>query len=253
VSGPYDVPDDPDDVTLWAGRLRAWPTPAAAAPGSGDDEDTAISARPVADDTVRVSRPVPPDDTMRVDRPAPVPAPADDTVRVDRPAPADDTVQVRRATPTPADDTVRGPRERPAPESAASLLDETTAPGRRRGADAGRDAAPAETSTAETAAGTRRARGRQQGPTTELPSGDPAPRPREVRVPAGEHELYRPRVDEAVRVTRAVPPARPDDAPDAAEVLPRTPRRSRTRAIVLAGVVVVLVATATIALFLLMG
>ncbi|WP_022878285.1 hypothetical protein [Microbacterium sp. B19] len=235
MSGPYDVPDDPDDVTLWAGRLRAWPTPPTAAPETGDDEvdeDTAISVRPVADDTVRVRRQAPSDDTVRVDRPAPVPAPADDTVRVDRPAPV----------PVPADDTVRV--DRPSPP-----IDETTAPGRRRGADV----APAETSTADTEAGTRRARRSPEVPTTELPSGDPAPRPREARVPAGDHELYRPRVDEAVRVTRAAPPARPDDAPDAAEVLPRTPRRTRTRAIVLAATVVVLVAAAAIALFLLMG
>ncbi|WP_371360319.1 hypothetical protein, partial [Salmonella sp. E404] len=76
----------PDDVTLWAGRLRAWPTPPAAAPGTGEeevDEDTAISARPVADDTVRVRRPAPADDTVHVPRRASVPAPADDTVRVD--------------------------------------------------------------------------------------------------------------------------------------------------------------------------
>ncbi|MGC0368451.1 hypothetical protein [Microbacterium sp. SLBN-111] len=263
MSGPYDVPDDPDDVTLWAGRLRAWPTPPTVGTGTDEDEvdeDTAISARPVADDTVRVRRQVPPDDTVRVDRPAPaddtvrvdrpapVPAPADDTVRVDRPAPvpapADDTVRVDRPAPVPApaDDTVRV--DRPAPP-----VDETTAPGRRRGGDA----APAETSTADTAAGTRRARRSPEVPTTELPSGDPAPRPRDARVPSGEHELYRPRVDEAARVTRAAPPARPDDAPDAAEVRPRTPRRTRTRAIVLAVTVVVLVAAAAVALFLLMG
>ena len=87
----------------------------------------------------------------------------------------------------------------------------------------------------------------------DIPSGDPVPAPRRARVPDADHALYRPRADEAIRVTRAVPPARPIDAPDAAVVRPRTARRARIRGVILAAAVLVVVAGATITLFLLMG
>lgn len=250
MSGPYDVPDDPDEVTLWAGRLRAWPTPPT--PGDPDDidGDTAISSRPaVADDTVRVVRD----------------APVDDTVRVEREEPTDDTVRVRRDRPdadrgpgpadAPADETVRVTRDRSEPADAPPV-DETTAPGRRRG-DGSSPATPVdaddEARTGDTAAGTRRARSRGRLEALDIPSGDPVPAPRRARVPDADHALYRPRADEAIRVTRAVPPARPIDAPDAAMVRPRTARRARIRGVILAAAVLLVVAGATITLFLLMG
>ncbi len=158
---------------------------------------------------------------------------------------------------TPPDETVRLTRDRrlPAPADAPDV-DETTAPGRRRGAGTA-EAAPAPTEddapTADTAAGTRRSRSRVPAETPEIPSGDPVPVPRAARIPVGDHELYRPRADEAIRVTRTVPPARPTDAPDAAEVRPRTLRRARIRGLVLAVTVVAVVVAAAITLFLLMG
>ena len=289
MSGPYDVPEDPDDVTLWAGRLRAWPTrPSAPADADEIDDDTAVSARLApADDTVRSVRDAPADDTVRSVRDAPADdtvrsvrdAPAEDTVRVERDAPADDTgrsvrdapaddtVQVRqvRTAPepesvpsdVPADETVRVARDRRVPDTpGAADVEETTAPGRRRGAESA-PPAPANTEDevppSDTAAGVRRSRSRVRDETPEIPSGDPAPVPRAARIPAGDHELYRPRADEAIRVTRALPPARPTDAPDAAEVRPRTPRRARIRGLVLAVTVVAVVVAAVTALFLLMG
>lgn len=267
MSGPYDVPDDPDEVTLWAGRLRAWPTrPSAPVDADEIDEDTAVSARLAAgEDTVRVARDAPVGDTVRVVRDAP----GDDTVRVTRDAPTEDTVQVRQVRPAPepesapsdvpADETVRVARERRAPDpSDGPAVDETTAPGRRR-ATGPAQATPASTedeaSTVDddTATGTRRSTSRDRAETPEILSGDPAPVPRAARVPVGDHELYRPRADEAIRVTRAVLPVRPTDAPDAAEVRPRTPRRARIRGLVLAVTVAAVVVAAAITLFLLMG
>ena len=76
MSGPYDVPDDPEDVTLWAGRLRPWPAAPSPSDGGDDtaDEDTAVSVRSAeVDDTVRVVRHEPSDDTIRVARDAAAP------------------------------------------------------------------------------------------------------------------------------------------------------------------------------------
>ena len=69
MSGPYDVPDDPDEVTLWAGRLRAWPTrPSAPVDAEEIDEDTAVSARPAAGAVVVARRIV----QVRAQRPGPL-------------------------------------------------------------------------------------------------------------------------------------------------------------------------------------
>lgn len=245
MSGPYDVPDEPDDVTLWAGRLRAWPTPPTGATDAADDEiddDTAVSPRQVAADTVRVERPVLSDETVRVERPSPQAAPAH-----------------RPSTPPdgePADETISVERRRPRPSVDVPVPDDTTAPARARGVGTLDEApadAPDETPTSDTAAGTRRARSRVSVSTAAPPSGDPVPTPREARLPVADHELYRPRADEAVRVARTAAPARSSDAPDVAEVLPRSSRRARKRGLVLAVTVVVLVAAAAIGLFLLMG
>lgn len=310
MSGPYDVPDDPEDVTLWAGRLRPWPALQSPSDDTADavDEETAVSVRSTGiDDTVRVAREEPSDDTVRV---APR-EPSDDTVRVvraespvetvvpGREEPADDTVRVTReespvvpgrdgpAEPVIADDpneeTIRVSRHPVSRDAAIPTVDETTAPGRRR-APARSDepdprgepaavpapapaAAPAhgpasvpepdpaaDVPTGDTATGTRRARTRLRVETESLPSADPVSPPREARVPSdAAHELYRPRADEAIRVARSAPPARADDAPDAADVRPHTARRSRGRGVVLLAVVVVVVVGAAVGLFLLMG
>lgn len=252
MSGPFDVPDDPDDVTLWAGRLRAWPTPPADSTDTADsddvDDDTAISSRNApADDTVRVARDAPADDTVRVPRDAP----ADDTVRVPRPQPVpaapevldDETVRVSPPAPS------RGPVE-------GGVVDETTIPGRRRGVapDAEASTDPDDgASTGDTAAGTRRARSRPRVEEPEIPFGDPVPTPRGARIPTADHELYRPRADGAIRVTRTAVPARSTDAPDAAEVRPRDARRTRGRGALLVAAVVLVLAVAAVAVFLLMG
>lgn len=240
MSGPFDVPDDPDDVTLWAGRLRAWPTPPVESAATDDpddvDDDTAVSPRNApADDTVRVLRDAPADDTVRVPRPQPVPhAPEvvdDETVRVAPPASS------------------RGPVE-------SGIVDETTIPGRRRGVAPDDEASTDpddEASTGDTAAGTRRARSRPRVEEPEIPSGDPVPTPRGARIPTTDHELYRPRADQAVRVTRTAVPARSTDAPDAAAVRPREARGTRGRGALLVAAAVLVLAVAAVVVFLVMG
>ncbi|REC99875.1 hypothetical protein DEU35_0851 [Microbacterium sp. AG157] len=149
MSGPYDRADDPEEVTLWAGRLRAWPTP----PAAGDDEivdETILSRREAPEDeTARGAADVPADETVISRRSAP----DDDTVRSRTDVPVDETVISRRSAPD--DDTVRShvaapddaivissdgapddativsqPAPRAAPEAIGSVDDEvgTTAP-----------------------------------------------------------------------------------------------------------------------------
>ncbi len=239
MSGPFDVPDDPDDVTLWAGRLRAWPNPPAESAATRDsddvDDDTAISSRNApADDTVRVARDAPADDTVRVSRPQPVPpAPEvvdDETVRVSTPASSRGAVESGTV-----DETIPGQRRGVAPDDAASTDPDD------------------EASTDDTAAGTRRARSRPRVDEPEIPSGDPVPTPRGARIPTTDHELYRPRADQAIRVTRTAVPARSTDAPDAAAVRPRDARGTRGRGALLVASVVLVLAVAAVAVFLLMG
>ncbi|MFG6280937.1 hypothetical protein [Microbacterium sp. S16(2024)] len=250
MSGPYDVPDDPDDVTLWAGRLRPWPARPDPAVDDGDeiDEDTAVSLRSArAEDTVRVVRE----------------EPSDATVRIVRDEPSDETARARggegaaAATPDESfDDTIRGSREATPRDDPPPALEETTAVGRRRrgAATSPEPEPPSDAPTGDTAAGTRRSRSRERVTTDALPSADPVPRPRDARIPSGgAHELYRPRADEAIRVARSAPPARSDDAPDAAEVRPRSVRRGRTRGFLLLAAIVVVASAAAVALFLLMG
>ncbi|PNW09863.1 hypothetical protein C1632_05550 [Microbacterium testaceum] len=138
MSGPYDRADDPEEVTLWAGRLRAWPTP----PAAGDDEivdETILSRREApedetargaadvpADETVISRRSAPDDDTVRSRTDVPVDetvisrrsAPDDDTVRSRTDVPADETVISRRSAPD--DDTVRSRTDVPADETVIS-------------------------------------------------------------------------------------------------------------------------------------
>lgn len=117
MNGFSDRPDDPDDVTIWAGRLRSWPANPPAACDEPDD-DTVRSDRTEGDapheETVRSPRA---DAVEAVVGPPPV-EPDEATVRSGRTAPDDDTVRVERgigdgapdrATPhlgAAADDTV---------------------------------------------------------------------------------------------------------------------------------------------------
>ncbi|WP_295790319.1 hypothetical protein [uncultured Microbacterium sp.] len=55
MSGPDDRADDADEVTLWAGRLRAWPTPQPS--GDEPDDDTVLSVPESAVDDTLMSRP----------------------------------------------------------------------------------------------------------------------------------------------------------------------------------------------------
>ncbi|AOX45513.1 hypothetical protein [Microbacterium sp. BH-3-3-3] len=133
MSGPYDRPDDPDEVTLWSGRLRPWP--AAPVPegdvddetvrsgGTDLDDDTVVSGRFAHDDTVRSARPEVDDDTLRS---APA-LPDDDTVvsrcaRIDPGAAASDVDPVDADDPADAS-TTTAPRR---PLASIPDLDEVT-------------------------------------------------------------------------------------------------------------------------------
>lgn len=109
MNGPYDRPDDPDEVTLWSGRLRPWP--AAPVPegdvddetvrsgGTDLDDDTVVSGRLAHDDTVRSARPEVDDDTLRS-----APALPDDDTVVSRSARIDPGAAASDADPADADD-----------------------------------------------------------------------------------------------------------------------------------------------------
>ncbi|WP_144829783.1 hypothetical protein [Microbacterium sp. BH-3-3-3] len=106
MSGPHDRPDDPDEVTLWAGRLRAWPTPPA------HDDAAAVE---VDDDTVRVHAAGP--------EVEPDTEPDADTVLSGGARAADDTVVSTRD-----DDGIgtTAPRRAARPSAAAPDLDDET-------------------------------------------------------------------------------------------------------------------------------
>ncbi|MDZ5145747.1 hypothetical protein [Microbacterium testaceum] len=104
MSGPYDRPDDPDEVTLWAGRLRSWPTP----PPAGDDE--------LADETVLSRRDTPDDDTVLSAADVP-----EGETYVSRRTPGEGSSAslVERA----GDETIVSRREAPGEEPSASLVE----------------------------------------------------------------------------------------------------------------------------------
>lgn len=128
MSGPYDRPDDPDEVTLWAGRLRSWPTPA---PAEDDElaDETVLSRRDTPDDdTVRSAADVPEDETFVSRR---TPGEESSASRVDL---ADEaTVVSRREVPVeepsasrvdlPDDETIVSRAEVPAGEMSRSRVD----------------------------------------------------------------------------------------------------------------------------------
>lgn len=104
MSGPYDRPDDPDEVTLWAGRLRSWPTP----PPAEDDE--------LADETVLSRRDTPDDDTVLSAADAP-----EDETYVSRRTPGEESSASRGEL---ADEvTVVSRREAPVEEPSASRVE----------------------------------------------------------------------------------------------------------------------------------
>ncbi|OZD31208.1 hypothetical protein CH252_39725 [Rhodococcus sp. 06-1477-1B] len=106
MSGPDDRADDPDEVTLWAGRLRSWPVP----PVVEDDvaDDTILSRREAPEDETFRSRDAAPDDATVISQRE---APADATVVSQREAPEDETIRSRNVAPD--DETVISQREEP--------------------------------------------------------------------------------------------------------------------------------------------
>ncbi|MDU0344786.1 hypothetical protein RWH44_03610 [Microbacterium sp. KSW2-29] len=129
MSGPFDRPDDPDEVTLWAGRLRAWP---ANPPAPADDDATASTVADDLDDaTVRSDAREPDDATVIARRADAVEEPDDATVIVRRvdavEAPDDRTMTARGAdleAPPPDDATVVSvpPRSGDGSDAAASTV-----------------------------------------------------------------------------------------------------------------------------------
>lgn len=127
MSGPYDHPDDPDEVTLWAGRLRSWPTPP---PVEEDDEvadETVLSRRDSEDHDTDLSAPDLLEDETFVSRRTPVQDPSGSSVEL----PDDETV-VSRAE-LPAEETPRG---------RVDLPDDATVVSRREAPDDATRASP---------------------------------------------------------------------------------------------------------------
>jgi hypothetical protein len=121
-------PDDPDDVTIWAGRLRAWPAaePAPTIEHEAPDEGTRLSPRrrraEPEQEPERPSEPEPESDTVlrpRSPAAAPTPAPAPPSVEPAH-TDVDDRTELRAARPAaaaaeasaPADATELRPRTR---------------------------------------------------------------------------------------------------------------------------------------------
>ncbi len=143
MSGPYDKPDDPEDVTLWAGRLRPWPasvTPATADDGADpavNEDETLIARRGTARRAEVASDEAVADDTVIVPRERAAGAERDDTAIVARES-QDHTVLVRRGATTngPEADEVGDtapaePARRAGTVPDMRAADDDTAPGRR--------------------------------------------------------------------------------------------------------------------------
>lgn len=244
MSGPYDRADDPDEVTLWAGRLRAWPTPPSTVDdvddetvlsrGADPDDDTVLSAgESAAGDTV-LSRGAVPDDTTVLSTGEPA---ADDTLL----SPAVELVEDEGADA----ETTAPRRAAPAAPDAQPLddarIDEATRPRRRIDEGDGGD----------TEAGSRRSR-RQAAQPAPAVAAPPVNAARQPLTPAAlARETYAPHRDHAVRVSRSpVAPVRSEA--DASVVRPRR-RRGTARVVTLVVVVAVVVAVAAIGLALLLG
>lgn len=223
--------DDPDGVTLWSGRLRAWPV----ASGLNGDED----------DTVRTRRPAPGRDTAgssrAVELDASSPSLDDDVSPLD-----DDTAPSRRSTPPAGSE--RPPSEKTSTTSApiddglsASVVDTSTIP--RAGVEPRVSASVADTEA--------EARPRGIRPPAPVVDGEP-PAEREARSPVALHrESYSPRVDEPARVARAAAGGAVRSG-DAALVHPRR-SAGRARLVVLTTAVLAVVVLAAVGVVLLLG
>lgn len=278
MNGPDEHDDGPDDVTLWSGRLRAWPV----APGVDEsaDDDTVSTRR-----TTSVGGAVPSPAASRHDLPL-VPAALPDDPAPHAPPDVAAPHAIEDVTARQKIDDITAPRAPDQVTMRAALLDVTapsepddvTAPTRSRAAQAGAgrsrtgdpsaipdaidDDPPAsvvDTSTAPRAGIEPRltasvadtaadARPRGIRPPVPVVHGEP-PAGREARSPVAlQREAYAPRVDEPARVARAstVGTARSGDA---ALVHPRRgPSRARLAVLTAAVVAVVVLAAVGVAL-----
>ncbi|KQR21496.1 MULTISPECIES: hypothetical protein [Microbacterium] len=261
MNDPDGHDDDPDGVTLWSGRLRAWP----AAPEPDGNEDDTLSARrttsgggaPPSRAAENDERPPSHGDTAsraarRGDAPLPPPALADQrppSALDDVTAPSvldSDTAPSRSRTPhagaglSPPGDTSTIPAAIDG-SLPASVADTSTVP--RAGVEPRLSASIADT---EEDSGPRGIR-----PVVPVVDGEP-PAQREARSPVAlRRESYAPRVDEPARVARASTGGAVRSS-DAALVHPRR-SPGRVRLVVLAAAVVAVVALAAVGVALLLG
>ncbi|MEV8241573.1 hypothetical protein AB0O90_15130 [Microbacterium testaceum] len=241
MSGPYDKADDPDEVTLWAGRLRSWPTSPVDSEEDGtseedDADETVVSRRRRsggADDDTLIARRRGHDDTVRADHDPrsegtpPVAEVIDDTAPGSR-AVVEETVRSERGS-SADDDTAPRPR--------ASVAETVRSPRPVQGDD---DTAPG-------ARGSREALPSRAAPSRPLAAAvdeaQTAPRP--ARVPDPDTaETYRPRIDDAVRVPRSAPAPRGGPERDPALVRARSSRRGALAPLVIGGATVAVIAGA---------
>lgn len=273
MSGPEGGDDDLDEVTLWAGRLRAWP---AAPPSDAEGDDTVRSERRSAREPARAVD-AESDETVRWPRPPSAGGEPASGGPVDSEVLPDDDTAPRRAARSRADvldheaddQTVRsrpaadftGPRPVvgvPAPEVPAAGDPVATAPAADDldGADTAAEATGADAPDADdtvddddTASAVHRRSPRAADPLVDATTPGAG---REAHAPTALHrETYGPRVDAPVRVARSAVPSVPR-VPDAAAVAPRH-ARGGARLLVLAAVIVGVVALAIVGVVLLLG
>lgn len=225
MSGPYDRPDDPDEVTLWSGRLRSWPTPP---PVEEDDEvadETVLSRRDSEDHDTDLSAPDLLEDETFVSRRTPVQDPSGSSVEL----PDDETV-VSRRTPVQdssgplvelPDDVTVVSRRTPVQDSSGSsveLPEDVTVVSRREAPVGGPSGVPAELPDDETVVS------RAELPAEETPRG-------RVDLPDDATVVSRREApDDATRASPQNGPVLPGLAgPADDEVGTTAPRRASTR------------------------
>lgn len=232
MSTPGGPDDDVDDVTLWAGRLRAWPVVPTLDEG---DDATVRSARstPAADDEASEE----------------VIDPVDDTILLRPAARRSEAPPTSTADPAPE-------RDAPDEDTAPSRSTGTRAERRAREADAidafseaaGTDTVAHAVEVDDTTAGSRPRAGEPAPPRIDDASGAV----REARSPVAlGREAYGPRADAPVRVARRAADPRPSMTNAAAA----HPRRTRggARLLILLAVMVAVVAVAGVGVALLLG
>lgn len=272
----HDDIDDPEDVTLWAGRLRPWPAAPVDPPATVSRAEPIPAEGAEADDqTIRSPRSVPAPDAISSPR-APL---GDETIPSTRAADAVAGPGPERVATEPAggvdDDTAPArPRIPPATIDDTDAV-EVTAPARSRAALAAsatvgdsRDDDTDDSTAARPRAGAGRSSVGGADASGMVPADPPPGRAamrraaaapvdtdaarRAARVPDPQgRERYEPRPDDVVRVTRRETPSRSEGAPDAALVRPRAPRRGVGRTVLGAVTIVVLLVAAGAALVLL--